>query len=140
MVVLRRWARDSSVGTDGFFPSAGPPARKGFALSINRSSNLPRVATAAAALLAASSAGRAVLAANCDTLTAPITYAVGGSSQTPFLGAVANAVAQAGGGTLVYASPGACDGVYAVAGSPVENLTGSVPAPPRLLAGWCPVS
>src|SRR6185437_2052082 len=93
---------------------------------MNCSSNLPRVATTAAALLSASFVGRDALAANCDTLTAPITYAVGGSSQTPFIGAVANAVLQGGAGTLVYASPGACDGVYAVAGSPVENLTGSV--------------
>ena len=90
------------------------------------SKRLGRAAVATGAVLAAVSASRPVRAANCDTLTAPITYAIGGSSPTPFLGAVANAVGQAGGGTLVYASPGACDGVNAIAGSPPENLTGSV--------------
>ena len=78
-------------------------------------------------MLAVVAASRPALAAIlCDSLAPPITYAIGGSGPVPLLGQVASAVAVAGGGSFVYASPGGCVGVSAALGSASAYLSGSV--------------
>ena len=72
---------------------------------------------------------RPALAVNCESLTAPIVYAVGGSGPQPYLAAVASAVLKAKGtGTLVYLPSGGCDGVTAfvsVNSAPLTQVTGT---------------
>ena len=65
------------------------------------------LATASAALAVASPA----LAANCDTLPGPL-YITGSSAAKPFIAGLGTALA--GTTTLVYSSPGSCNGVDAI--------------------------
>jgi hypothetical protein len=91
--------------------------------------SLCHAAAAAGALLAAFSVSHPAFAgpATCESLTAPITYAIGGSGPVPFLGAVASAVTTASGGTLVYSSSlGGCAGVNAFVGPTPTTVSGSV--------------
>jgi hypothetical protein len=84
------------------------------------SPKLRRATVAAGALLAVASAHRTALAVNCTgdptlTLPTPLIYAIGGSGPTPLIAKVATALSKANPPqTLIYASPGACDGVDAI--------------------------